>query len=129
MSPTQCAAPTEFQVHALAQTRRGAFRPRPARGGQQREQLVGLPAHDHVRVAQAGGEQWRDRIRGPQRHTDPHQREVAPVTYALGDEAVQHEAAHVRAGQHEAAAHDATLTRQRAWGEMDEVHTTGQKPS
>ena len=61
MSPTQCAAPTAIaRVDAGQQALRGAVRARPIGGRQQREQLVRLPAHDHVRVAQAGGQQRRE---------------------------------------------------------------------
>ena len=107
MSPTQCAAPTAIAT-STASRRRCAARSAPGAvgRGQQREQLVGLPAHEHVGVAQAGGEQRREASAVPERHDDPHEREVAPVAHALGDQPVEQQAADVGPGEHEAPVHD-----------------------
>ena len=94
VSPTQCAAPTTIvDVDRVAQALGGALGARPVGRRQQREQLVGLPADDHVGVAQARGEQRRDRVGRAERHADPHEREVAPVAHAFGDQAVEQQAA------------------------------------
>ena len=45
----------------------------------------------------------------PERHDDPHEREIAPVAHALGDQPVEQQPADVRAREHEAPGHDATL--------------------
>ena len=91
-----------------------AARSAPGRSvaGQQREQLVGLPAHEHVGVAQAGGEQRREAVRGAERHDDPHEREVAPVAHALGDQAVEQQATDIRARKDEGPVHAPTLPAQ-----------------
>ena len=65
MSPTQCAAPTAIgRVERTRQPLRRALGARAVGRRQQREQLVGLPAHEHVGVAQAGGEQRRQAVGG-----------------------------------------------------------------
>ena len=110
MSPTQWAAPTAIgRSTACEQALGGAVGAGAVGGGQQREQLVGLPAHQHVGVAQAVGEHRRDAVRGPERHDDPHEREIAPVADTLGDQPVEQEPADVRAREHEAPGHAATL--------------------
>ena len=54
VSPTQWAAPTAIGMSTrLEEPLGGAVGARAVGGGQQREQLVGLPAHEHVGVAQA----------------------------------------------------------------------------
>ena len=63
VSPTQCAAPTGPAPPAASRSARRGRRP-AGRWRQQGEQLVGLPAHHHVGVAQAAGEQRRELLGG-----------------------------------------------------------------
>ena len=125
VSPTQWAAPTEIGVpfDASLQPLRRAVGAGAIGGRQQREQLVGLPAHEHVGVAQAPRPARARSLGRAQRHDDPHEREVAPVAHALGHQPAEQQAADVRARKDEAPVHSATLAitstaRAKCSGEM-----------
>ena len=101
--------------------------PAPVGGGQQREQLVGLPAHEHVGVAQAvAPSSGASPSAVPERHDDPHEREIAPVAHAFGDQAVEQQATDIGARQDEGPSHGPTLTWRRDLlrRELDGEHVT-----
>ena len=113
MSPTQWAAPTAIGSRdRLVEALGGALGARPVGGGEQREQFVGLPAHDHVGVAQAVGQHRRELLGGAERDDDPHDGEVAPVADAFGHETVEQQPSDVRSREDEGPAHEPTLSAQ-----------------